>query len=98
MIQIIALLEVKDQSSFKQFEKKAIKIMGKYNGKLLSAFEPNEVESTLPNIGEVHYLEFPDLQAFKNYRGDSELKELAELRNKGISKTIIIVSGENVVY
>ena len=98
MVQIIALLEIKDKASFKNFEEKAIKIMGKYKGKLLSAFEPNEIESSLPNIGEVHYLEFPNHEAFNNYRDDSELKELAELRNKGISKTTIIVSGENVVY
>jgi len=98
MIKIIALIEIKDKASFKQFETKAITIMGKYNGKLLSAFEPNKTETTLPNIGEVHYLEFPDLDAFKNYRGDSELKELTELRKKGIAKTTILVSGENVVY
>ncbi len=72
--------------------------MEKHKGKLLSAFEPNESESTLPNIDEVHYLEFPNLEAFENYRGDSELNELTALRSNGISKTTIIVSGEHVVY
>lgn len=98
MIQIIVLLEINDQASFKQFETKAIKIMKKYDGQLLSAFEPNEEESTLPNIGEVHHLQFPDLNAFKNYRIDPELKDLSELRDKGISKTTILISGQNVVY
>lgn len=98
MLQIIVLLEIEDIASFKQFEAKAIKIMEKYNGELLSAFEPNELESTLPNIDEVHYLQFSDIDAFNKYRSDSELKSLTELRNKAISKTTIIVSGKSVVY
>jgi len=98
MIQITVLLEIKDKASFKQYESKAIKIMAKYNGKLISAYEPNETESTLPNINEVHYLEFPDLDTFKKYRADSEFNSLSELRAKGVSKTIVLVSGENIVY
>lgn len=98
MIKIIVLLEIKEKSSFKEFETKAIKIMKKHNGRLVTAFEPNNEESTLSNVSEVHYLEFPNLDAFNNYRGDSELKELSELRNKGISQTTIIVSGNPVVY
>jgi len=98
MIQIIVLLEVNDKTFFQKFEKNATKVMGKYNGKLLSAFRPNEAESTFPNIDEVHILEFPDLVAFRNYREDPELKKLSGLRNKGIFKTTIIVSGKNVIY
>lgn len=98
MLKIIVLLEIKNKASFKEFETEAIEIMKKHNGKLLSAFEPDNKESTLSNISEVHYLEFPNLGAFNNYRGDSELEELSELRNEGISKATIIVSGNNVVY
>lgn len=72
--------------------------MKKYNGQLLSAFTPNATESTLPNIGEIHYLQFPNLDTFKNYNIDSELRELTEQKNKGISKTTILISGEYVVY
>lgn len=98
MIEIIALLEVKNKASFNEFESKAIKIMEKYNGKLVSAFRPNEEESTLSNIYEVHYLEFPNLKAFNSYKSDPEHNELKELRNNSISKTSVIVSGEKVVY
>jgi len=98
MLEVIVLLEIKDKASFKKFETKAIKIMREYNGKLLSAFEPNNEESTLPNVSEVHYLEFPDLGAFNNYRDDLGLKELRELRNKGVSQTTIIVSKNTVTY
>jgi len=98
MIEIIVLLEVKDKVSFKEFESRAIKIMNKYNGKLVSAFRPNKEESTLRNIFEVHYLEFPDIDAFSSYKSDHEHNDLKELRNKAISKTSIIVSGDKVVY
>jgi len=98
MIEIIALLEVKDEASFKEFESKAINIMKKYNGKLVSAFRPNKEESTLSNIYEVHYLEFPDINAFNSYKSDPEHNELKVLRNNSISNTSVIVSGEKVVY
>ena len=98
MIEIIVLLEVKNETSFKEFESRAIKIMQKHNGKLVSAFRPNEEESTLPNIFEVHYLEFPDTNAFNSYKTDPEHNELEELRKHAISKTSVIVSGEKVVY
>ncbi len=98
MIEIIVLLEVKNEDSFKEFESRAITIMQKYNGRLISAFKPNESESTLANIFEVHYLEFPDLDAFNHYKSDPEHNELKALRNHAISKTSVIVSGEKVVY
>jgi len=98
MIQIIVLLEINDQASFRKFEAKAITIMGKYQGQLLSAFTPNKTESTLPKIDEVHCLQFPTLDAFKRYRRDPELKNLAELREKGLSKTTVLVSDNAVIY
>jgi len=98
MVQITVLLEIQDKDSFRKFESAAIKIMEKYNGKLLLAYKPSEAESSISNIGEVHYLEFPNIDAFKNYRVDSELKKLSELQDKAISNSIILVSGENVAY
>lgn len=98
MIEIIALLEVNDKASFKEFESKAIKIMEKYNGKVISAFRPDEKESTLKNIFEVHYLEFPDIDAFNSYKADPDHNKLKDLRSLAISKTSVIVSGEKIVY
>ncbi len=98
MVKIIVTLEVKDRASFSMFEKQAIEIMGKYEGKLILAFEPNKEESTLLNIDEVHHLEFPNIKLFRSYRTSPELKALTGLRNKGISKTTVIVSGSQVAY
>ena len=98
MIEIIALLEVNDEASFKEFETKAIKIMEKHKGKVLSAFRPDAKESTLKDVFEVHYLEFPDIDAFNSYKNDPDHKELKDLRSKAISKISVIVSGEKIVY
>ena len=94
MIQIIALLEVHDPAAFHEFETKAIKIMEKYEGKLLAAFEPNANESSSSSIGEIHYLQFPSIEAFMQYRLDPQLVEMSELRKQAISSTTIYVSGQ----
>lgn len=98
MIQILVLLEIKDKSSFKEFENKAIQIMKKYGGRLLTALEPNKGESSDKSVGEIHLLEFPDLEAFRNYRADNDLAELKELRERAISQTSIYVSEKVVIY
>jgi len=92
MIQIVVLYEVKDKISFEKFKRKAINIMNNYGGKLISAFEPENNESTGNSIDEIHYLEFSNIEKFNNYRKDPELLELASLRNKAISNTIIYIS------
>ena len=92
MIEIIVLLEIKDPVSFKTFEERAIKIMKRYQGQLLSAFDVDEAMTSIANIGEVHILRFPDRQAFENYRADPDLENMSELRDRAILNTRIIVS------
>lgn len=76
----------------------AIKIMKKYGGKLMGAFEPDIFLSSDGKVGEIHYLEFPSLEAFNNYRKDSELAEITELRSDAITNTSIYVSEKLVSY
>lgn len=98
MIQIIVLLEIGDLNSFKEFETKAATIMKKYDGKVISAFSPDKEASTQDNIGEIHILEFPDMQAFRNYRADDELKDMQQLREKAITSTKIYISDKFISY
>lgn len=98
MIQILVLLEVKDKSASKAYETKAIQVMKKYGGKLLAAFEPDVNESSKNNIGEIHYLEFPSIDSFKNYRTDLEVLRMKELREKAILSTTVYVSGKQITY
>ena len=98
MIQIIILLEIDDLNSFREFETKATGIMKKYDGKVTSAFSPNKNLSTDDNIGEIHILEFPDMQSFNNYRADEELKNMKDLREKAVISTKIYISEKFVSY
>ncbi len=98
MIQVIVLLEVKDTNAFQEFERQAVKIMKKYEGKLLAAFEPDASQSSSSNIAEIHYLQFPSIEAFKKYRADPQHIELSELRKKAISNTTAFVSGNTKDY
>ncbi|WP_455208383.1 hypothetical protein [Kaarinaea lacus] len=65
MIQIIALIQAKDRTVFHEFETKAMKIIAKYEGRLLTAFEPDADESLPSSIGEIHCLQFPSIEAFQ---------------------------------
>lgn len=98
MIQIIVLLEIGDPDSFKEFEIKATAIMKKYGGKVISAFCPDKEVSTNDDIGEIHILEFPSIQAFRNYRIDEELKNMQQLRKKAVISTKVYVSDKFVSY
>ena len=93
MIQLVVLLEVIDSAAFQEFEMKAVNIMRSYGGQVLAAFEPDQVASSSSNIAEVHYLQFPNIDVFNNYRRDPQLLEMSELRKKAISGTTIFISG-----
>jgi len=98
MIEIIALIEVKDNAAYAEYETQAVRIMKRHGGKLVSAFEPDKKETTESNVSEVHYLQFPDLNSFKEYRSSFELSKFSELREKAISNIKIIVSGKSKSY
>jgi len=95
MISVVAILEVNDAAAFEEFESQAIAILKSHGGKLVSAFE---VEQSEVGVTEVHCLEFPDAETFENYRNDSKLLALGELRAKAIHSTQIYVSSKHKKY
>ena len=90
MINILVRLAVKDFEVFEKFENQASLIMGKYKGRIISAFET--VRNSDGSGQEVHVLEFPSEEAFALYRKDASLLALSSLRERGISNTEIDVS------
>ena len=46
MIQVVVLLKIKDIEKFKDYEHQAIKIMDAYSGVIISAFTPDDMESS----------------------------------------------------
>lgn len=98
MLQILALIKIKDKDSFVEFEKEAIRILQRHGGSLITAFTPDERLSTIHDYDEVHFLEFATLESFNNYKNDKELSELIELKQFGTEKMDLIFSKEHVSY
>jgi len=92
MIHIIVLLESKDADALQAFERQAFEVMKNYGGELVTAFVPDASESSSSSIAEIHYLQFPSIDAIKKYRADPKHRELSELRKKAISNTTVFVS------
>lgn len=92
MINVIAVLEVRDKEAFAEFESRAMLVLRSHGGELISAFESDPNFSSSSANKEIHYLQFPSIEEFTNYRNDPELATLSELREKAISSTEIFVS------
>jgi uncharacterized protein (DUF1330 family) len=98
VIQIVVLIKIKSLEKFGDYENKAISIMAEYSGNLISAFRPNEIESTDTEANEVHILEFPSIEKFNAYRVSSKIKSLVNLRDQAIEKTTVYLSNEFINY
>jgi len=64
--------------------------MSTYHGRIISAFET--VRYADGSGQEVHLLEFPNEDAFAEYRLDSQLLQQADLRDKAIDSVTVILS------
>ncbi len=98
MINIVAILEVKDAEAFQEFEQQAMSILNSHGGMLLSAFEADSARSTRSENIEVHYIRFPSIENYDAYRNDQALKELAEMRSIAIQSTEVYVSNGLKTY
>jgi uncharacterized protein (DUF1330 family) len=90
MINILVTLEVKDFSLLAIFESKAVQLMNSHGGRIVRAFETQKNEDDTGQ--EIHLLEFPDIASFDAYRSNPALLEFAELRNKAIKSTTVVIS------
>ena len=92
MIQIVVLLTIRDIEKFDDYENQAIQIMTEHSGKLVSAFKPDENESSDSDVHEVHILEFPSIELFQAYKESQKIQSLASLREQAIEKTSMYLS------
>ena len=100
MIYITLLIYiVEDQEDiFQQFEKMAIPIISKYNGRLNLRIRPRKdtiIECNIEKPYEIHLIEFSSEQDFENFKNDTERKRFLHLREKSI-KTTILIKGEKI--
>jgi len=90
VIHILVKLQVKDFNALEVFEAQASIVMGRYQGRIISAFET--IHASDGSGEEIHVLEFPSREAFKCYRSDSSLANLAAQRDQAISNTEVTIS------
>ncbi|WP_196157458.1 hypothetical protein [Reinekea sp. G2M2-21] len=82
MYRVLVHLNVIDFNRLAEFEDQAADIMADYGGQIRDAYEV-----TRQGIGpgtEIHLVEFPNEDAFQQYRCDNRLLALASLRDSAI--------------
>ncbi|MGH1358581.1 MAG: DUF1330 domain-containing protein [Burkholderiaceae bacterium] len=92
MIQILARLNVKDFVALETFERQALAIMNEYGGRFVVSFEVARFQDGTGS--EIHVLQFPSAAQFEQYRADSRLLAMAELRARAIESTEVCVSSQ----
>ena len=96
MITILVTLEVKSFALLTDFEAEAVQIIHAHGGCIVRAFET--VRNDDDSGQEIHLLEFPSMNAFNEYRADSELLKYAGLRNSAIAETSVVISDKQKEY
>lgn len=78
---------------FDQFEKIAIPIIKRYNGRLLFRVRPAlsaYVEHTIETPYEIHLVEFDTEQDFERFKQDEQRKAFLHLKEQSIRESILI--------
>jgi uncharacterized protein (DUF1330 family) len=95
MIYITQLIYIKEgqEKTFHEFEKVAIPIISKYNGRLLLRVRPPQnsfIENEIDKPYEIHLVEFNGQSDFENFMRDEERKKFLHLKEQSIKSSILI--------
>jgi uncharacterized protein (DUF1330 family) len=95
MIYITQLIYIKkgQESVFEEFEKIAIPLISKYNGRLLLRVRPKEdafIAGEIERPFEIHLAEFDTEEDFINFTRDEERKKFLHLKEQSIEISILI--------
>jgi uncharacterized protein (DUF1330 family) len=82
---------------FREYETKAAIIMAHHGGTVERTVVEEPSKPDRP-IREVHFVSFPDLEAFQNYRSDPDLASLADMRAASIAHTELLFGREGPDY
>ncbi len=95
--QLIYLLEG-GEAAFDEFEKVAIPLISKYNGKLLLRYRPQSgdvIEQTIETPYEIHLVEFGLEKDLDDFFKDDERKKFIHLKEKSI-RSVWLIKGEKL--
>lgn len=95
--QLIFIIEGQEKI-FDEFERIAIPIISKYNGRLLLRVRPSDsayIESHMDKPYEIHLVEFATRQDFDDFKQDDERKKFLHLKEQAI-KSVILIEGSKL--
>ena len=95
MIYITQLIYVKpgQEAIFDEFEKVAIPIVAKYNGRMLFRIRPTEENHIMQPVEapyEVHLAAFGSEADFEDFKADKERAKFLHLKDASIEKMLLI--------
>lgn len=82
-----------EEKTFDEFERVAIPIISKYNGRMLFRVRPTDasfIEYSVDKPYEIHLVEFDSQQDFDNFKKDEERKKFLHLKEQSIKSSIMI--------
>lgn len=87
-------LKNNDVSAFEAFEHQAAKAMAKFDGRVERAIRISNAQYKDDRPFEIHIVSFPSEAAFQLYRQSSESRNLAQMRDGVILKTVVLAGSE----
>jgi uncharacterized protein (DUF1330 family) len=90
-VTVVAILTVRRDAlgTFRAFERHAAAVMAAHGGRIERTVV---VAAAAPDlVREVHVVTFPDERAFRAYRADARLAEMAHLREASVVHTELLV-------
>jgi uncharacterized protein (DUF1330 family) len=95
---IVATLSVRKEAlgQFRDYERTAARVMRKYGGTIARTAVLPSAEPAL--LEELHFVTFPDGEAFAAYRDDPEMAAAAPLREASIAATRVVIGEEGPDY
>ncbi len=81
------------EKTFDEFERVAIPIISKYNGRMLLRIRPADnafIEHSTDKPYEIHLVEFDSQNDFENFKKDAERKKFLHLKEQSIRSSIMI--------
>lgn len=100
MIYITLLIYINQyqEEVFDEFEKVAIPIISRYNGKMMLRIRPDKnsiLESSIDQPYEVHMVSFETENDFERFMRDEERKNYLHLKEQSV-KSVFLFKGEKI--
>ena len=100
MIYITQLIYINkhQEETFDEFERIAIPIISRYNGKMMLRIRPDKnsiLESSIDQPYEVHVVSFETENDFERFMRDEERKNFLHLKEQSV-KSVFLFKGEKI--